>query len=174
MTDSPPIASPSRRRSSSGRELRHLARLRALQALFAFEFAAPDEPPEQVERAFLGMHSSHRRQWRPLSRELVEKVRLDHDALDTLIAPLLRHWDIERIPLVDRICLRMALCELHDFHDIPLRVTINEYIELVREFSGEESCQYVNAVLDRLAQNLGARDFQASSPKKPPREEPSL
>ena len=54
----------------------------------------------------------------------------------------------------------MALAELRHFPAIPLRVTINEYVELAREFSGEESTQYINAVLDRLARDFPHKDVQ--------------
>jgi hypothetical protein len=73
---------------------------------------------------------------------------------------------MERLPLVDRICLRMAVCELKNYPDIPMRVTLNEYIEIVRLFSTDESPQYINAVLDRLAQKFPKKDFQIQQGEK--------
>ncbi len=142
--------------------IRHMARQRAMQLLYAVEFAQPtcEEEYLETERRFLGVDPSHRRGWGPFARELARKVFDCRDELDKSIAPLLHNWRLERLPILDRVCLRMALCELRDFGDIPLRVTINEYIELVRQFSSDESTQYVNAVLDRLARQFPDKDFK--------------
>jgi transcription antitermination factor NusB len=140
--------------------IRYLARQRVLQFLYALDHAAPDEPLEQVERRFLAMDPSQRRGWGPFARKLAEEVHAHKDELDAAIKPLLRNWTLERLPRLDLLCLRMALCELRTFPEIPLRVTINEYIELARLFSTDDSPQYINAVLDQLAKEFPEKDFQ--------------
>ena len=141
--------------------IRHLARQRALQFLYAFEYGAKGSTFEEIEGLFLGSDQSRRRGWGPFARALAQATAARRKELDKAIGPLLRNWKIERLPRVDLLCLRMALCELREFADIPLRVTINEYIELARLFSTEESPQYINAVLDQLAREFPGKDFQA-------------
>ncbi|OPZ07916.1 MAG: hypothetical protein BWZ08_01530 [candidate division BRC1 bacterium ADurb.BinA292] len=141
-------------------KIRRLARQRALQLLFALEFADSAEDPEEVERRVLAYDPRQRRGWGPFARQLARLAWRDRHELDRLIRPVLQHWSLERMPVVDRLCLRMALCEFRSFEDIPSRVTINEYIELARLFSTDESPQYVNAVLDRLARDYPHKDFQ--------------
>jgi N utilization substance protein B len=71
-----------------------------------------------------------------------------------LIRPRLENWDLERIALVDRIVLQLGICELLYFEDIPVRVTINEYIELAKTFSTDRSGQFVNGLLDSIYHDL--------------------
>lgn len=142
--------------------IRNLARQRALQFLYAEEFAPADETLEQAEHRFLNLDASARRGWGPFARNLAVMVRRHTPELDEAIRPFLRNWTIERLPRMDLLCLRMALCEMRYFAEIPLRVTINEYIDLSRMFSTDESPQYINAVLDQLAKEFPHKDFQAS------------
>ncbi len=148
--------------------VRHLARQRALQLLYALEYAAEGENPLDVMHKFLAADPLHRRGWGPFARSLVEKVWAERAELDEQIRPMLRRWTLERLPMLDRICLRLALCELRDFPDIPMRVTINEYIDISRQFGTDESPQYINAVLDKLARDFPQKDFQAKEPLPPP------
>ncbi len=71
-----------------------------------------------------------------------------------LIRPRLENWDIQRIALIDRIVLQLGICELLHFEDIPVRVTINEYIELAKTFSTDRSGQFVNGLLDSIYHDL--------------------
>ena len=142
--------------------IRHLARQRALQLLYAMEFAPVGEPIESVERRFLAADKKHRRGWGPFGRELTRQVFGRRVELDDAVRPLLHNWRLERLPVVDRVCLRMAYCELKYFPDIPLRVTLNEYIEMARCFGNDESPVYINAVLDRLAREFPHKDFQVN------------
>jgi N utilization substance protein B len=140
--------------------IRTLARQRALQLLYALEYAAPGETYEITERRYLRSDPMHRRGWGPFGRKLVQAVRAQSRDLDKAIAPFLHKWTIDRLPLVDLNCLRMALCELRYFDDVPMRVTINEYIELSRLFGTDESPVYINAILDKLAREFPHKDFK--------------
>ena len=71
-----------------------------------------------------------------------------------LIRPRLENWDVQRIALIDRIVLQLGICELLHFEDIPVRVTINEYIELAKTFSTDRSGQFVNGLLDSIYHDL--------------------
>jgi N utilization substance protein B len=67
-----------------------------------------------------------------------------------LIKPKLKNWDAERIASLDMILMRMGVCELLYFETIPTKVTINEYIDLAKEYSTAQSGQFVNGILDNI------------------------
>jgi transcription antitermination protein NusB len=71
-----------------------------------------------------------------------------------LISSNTRNWEVERLPLTDRIILEMAIAELISFPNIPVKVTINEYIELAKNYSTPKSRQFVNGILDVIAKEL--------------------
>jgi N utilization substance protein B len=150
--------------------IRHLARERAVQLLYAMEFAGPDEAIEDVERRFLAADKLHRRGWGPFARALARQAWAKREELDQAIRPTLKNWTLERLPIVERLCLRLALCELAYFPDIPLRVTINESIELARMFGNDESPVYINAVLDALARAFPQKDFHVRGDADPEQE----
>lgn len=72
----------------------------------------------------------------------------------TLIKPKLKNWDAERIAQLDMILMRMGICELLYFETIPTKVTINEYIDLAKEYSTPQSGQFVNGILDSIHKEL--------------------
>lgn len=71
-----------------------------------------------------------------------------------LIKPKLKNWDAERIALLDMILLKMGVCELLYFETIPTKVTINEYIDMAKEYSTEQSGHFVNGILDGIHKEL--------------------
>ncbi len=79
-------------------------------------------------------------------------------ALDTahkeLIANNTKNWEVDRLPLTDRITLEMAIAELINYHNIPVKVSINEYIELSKHYSTPKSSQFINGILDVIAKEL--------------------
>jgi N utilization substance protein B len=75
-----------------------------------------------------------------------------------LIKPKLKNWDSERIALLDMILLKMGVCELLYFETIPTKVTINEYIDLAKEYSTEQSGHFVNGILDNIHKELLAQN----------------
>ena len=73
---------------------------------------------------------------------------------EELIAGKSKNWDVERLALLDKIILMMALCEMINFPSIPVKVTINEYIELSKRYSTPKSKIFVNGILDVLSVEL--------------------
>jgi N utilization substance protein B len=71
-----------------------------------------------------------------------------------LIAKNTRNWEVDRLPLTDRVILQMAIAELITFPNIPVKVTINEYIELAKNYSTPKSRQFINGILDVIANEL--------------------
>ena len=89
--------------------------------------------------------------------EVLYRQTLDSDArLEQLIAASVKNWDVERVALLDKIILKMALTEMQLFRSIPVKVTINEYIEISKLYSTPKSKQFINGILDKLAQDLAA------------------
>ena len=86
--------------------------------------------------------------------DLFDKTLLHEEEYNQLIASRSRNWDVERMALLDRIILSMALTEMINFPSIPVKVTINEYIELSKKYSTPKSKTFVNGVLDVLSNEL--------------------
>ncbi|MVM41030.1 transcription antitermination factor NusB [Spirosoma sp. HMF3257] len=82
---------------------------------------------------------------------------LKNDAdYEQLLADQLQNWDVERVAMLDKIILKLAVCELLNFPNIPVKVTINEYIELAKAYSTPKSGKFVNGILDNLSEKLQA------------------
>jgi N utilization substance protein B len=73
-----------------------------------------------------------------------------------LIAKNTRNWEVDRLALTDRVVLEMAIAEMIHFPNIPVKVTINEYIELTKEYSTPKSRQFINGILDVISKELHA------------------
>ena len=91
-------------------------------------------------------------------KDFIEKLynsatNLDPEYKD-LIAQNTRNWEVDRLPLTDRIILEMAIAELLVFPNIPVKVTINEYIELAKNYSTPNSRQFINGILDVISKEL--------------------
>ena len=76
------------------------------------------------------------------------------DYVTDLIKPKLTNWDVDRIAQVDMILMRMGVCELLYFETIPTKVTINEYIDIAKEYSTEQSGHFINGILDNIHKEL--------------------
>ena len=89
------------------------------------------------------------------ARDLVAAA-IEHAArIDQLIAADSKNWRIDRMSRVDRNILRLGACELVGFRDVPVKVVINEAVELAKRFGTAESSAFVNGVLDRIATAVG-------------------
>ena len=87
--------------------------------------------------------------------QIVTSYADNREAVDDFIRSSSHHWRLERMPIVDRNVLRVAITELQTMTDIPKRVTLNEAVELAKRFGSEGSGSFVNGVLDRIATELG-------------------
>ncbi len=87
---------------------------------------------------------------RDFARNLFKKTILNEKELDKIISAKTRNWDIERIALMDIIIMKMALTEILKFQNIPIKVSLNEYIELSKMYSTPKSKVFINGVLDKL------------------------
>jgi len=86
--------------------------------------------------------------------ELLETAIDKKTITEEIIVPKLKNWDPERIALIDMILLRLGVCELVYFDTIPTKVSINEYIDLAKDYSTEQSGQFVNGILDSIHKEM--------------------
>jgi N utilization substance protein B len=147
---------------------RHRAREAALQMLYQSDVGrlAPleaaraywrgrDAPPSaDDEHADFEPESAVDERGRTFANSLVAGTIARVAEIDGLIAAHLKNWRIERVAVIDRLILRLAIYELLAEPETPARVVINEAIELARTFSGEEPVPFINGVLDAVRKKL--------------------
>ena len=95
------------------------------------------------------------------AEELLAKTLLHNSAFENEIVNKTPNWDKDRIAEIDAILLKMAICELWHFPSIPERVTLNEYLEIAKEYSTPKSSIFINGILDKLV-----REYKASGKLK--------
>ena len=135
---------------------RRLARERALQALYQVDLANADAV-DALRIAFGSDDREVDKLTRDFAEQLVQGVLAHLTAIDQLIQKHSAHWRLERMAKIDRNVLRLAAFELLHLQDVPGRVVINEAVELGKGFSTEESSAFINAILDKIAQELARR-----------------
>jgi len=84
------------------------------------------------------------------AQELISKVRENVKDLDDRIIHRVNNWEMNRIALIDKILLRMGICEILHFPDIPPKVSINESIEIAKDYSTAGSAKFINGILDAV------------------------
>jgi N utilization substance protein B len=86
--------------------------------------------------------------------DLFRKVVLNHTKFEEDIKDKTPNWDADRIAEIDMILIKMAICEFLHFPSIPTRVTINEYIEIAKDYSTNKSSYFINGVLDKILKDF--------------------
>jgi N utilization substance protein B len=140
---------------------RHLARRLALQILYANHYTAAE--PSVVMSALVDTGEISDKNWTPFCQQLTGKVIEERERLDASIAAALNNWRIERLSVLDHIILLLALCEMRSFPDIPVKVTLNEYIELAKEYGTDDSASFINGILDHLSKPYLEKDGRISA-----------
>ena len=147
---------------------RHRAREAALQMLYQWEvgrvspheavrtyWPGRDAPPsDEDEHADLLPEHAVDELGRTFANALVAGTIARVGETDELIAKHLKNWRIERVAVIDRLVMRMAIYELLTEAETPSKVIINEALELARKFSGEEPVPLINGVLDAVRKTL--------------------
>lgn len=87
-------------------------------------------------------------------KQLFRKTIVKSEEYEKLIEGKVKNWEMERIAVMDVLLLKMALVELMEFPSVPIKVTLNEYIELAKMFSTPKSKVFVNGILDKLIVEL--------------------
>ncbi|HSH52488.1 MAG TPA: transcription antitermination factor NusB [Bacteroidales bacterium] len=87
-------------------------------------------------------------------KQLFRKTVLKHSEYQQLIADNIKNWDIERVAFVDIVVMVLAISELIEFNEIPIKVTLDEYIEIAKFYSTQKSNVFINGVLDKIVADL--------------------
>jgi len=116
----------------------------AMQTLYEWEFREKADLGEIEERNIAEYEDKCEKEF---ISELTKGVSTDFDNLDKILDESAPEWPVDQISLVDKTILRMAIYELLNCKDIPPKVSINEAVELSKQFGGENSSKFVNGVL---------------------------
>lgn len=133
---------------------RRLVRERVLQVLYAFEMNQ-DSLSMLTNAILIDLTSEADREF---ANDLINKVVIHEKELDKKISERVDNWEMSRIALIDKLLLRIGICELLYFPEIPPKVSINEAIEIAKEFSTAGSGKFVNGILDAILSNLKEKD----------------
>ena len=133
---------------------RRKAREVALQFLYQLDQHGDTDPTEH-EAEFWSRHPVDEAT-RAFASALVRGAMSRHTEVDKLIAQYTEHWDLDRMAVVDRNILRLAVYELLDQGTAPPKVAINEAIEISKKFGTGDSSRFINGILDRVHKELRA------------------
>jgi len=95
---------------------------------------------------------------------LLAKIHEGQPAIDNLLEKFSEHWTLDRMTVIDRNLLRMAVCELMYDKSIPPKVVIDEAVEIAKRYCSEESPHFINGILDRVMKEM--KDAGAEAPIK--------
>jgi N utilization substance protein B len=135
------------------KNLRHQAREAALRSLYLWEVGRTD-PSSAVETFFSEHMVDAPDSVRSFARTIVLGTTGEVAALDAVMQEHSEHWRVERLAVIDRLILRMAVWELRHELDTPPAVVLNEALELARTFSTDDAVKFVNGVLDAIRKSL--------------------
>lgn len=129
---------------------RRLIREKVLQVLYAYELNGEgltvlmngilSDIPNEAEVTF--------------AKQLINKVAANKNILDQEIQSRVENWEMDRIALIDRLLLRMGISEIYYFPDIPPKVSINEVIEIAKDYSTSNSGKFINGILDAILSEM--------------------
>ncbi|KAA6451504.1 transcription antitermination factor NusB [Bacillus swezeyi] len=126
---------------------RRTAREKALQSLFQID-VSDIEPKEAMQHALDGQESD------AFFEQLVYGVLENREKIDEMITRHLVNWKLDRLANVDRAILRLSAYEMVFLNDIPVNVSMNEAIELAKQFGDDKSAKFVNGVLSNIKSDL--------------------
>lgn len=125
----------------------------ALQGLYAAIQGGgqPEEIVDFITAEWEGPTSQDARQYcLKLLAEALQRL----ESLDRIIVSKLEHWDLARVTLIDRLILELALVEMVNFDDVPLKVSISEAIEIAKKYSTDDSPAFINGILDAVYHDI--------------------
>jgi len=134
---------------------RRKARELALQALYAFEMS---QNPIEVVNEDLIEKKSDSEVTKSFAEQLFRYTVEHANELNEMIKPKAHNWEFHRIAIIDKLILRMAICEFLYFDDIPPKVSIDEAIEISKIYSTVKSGQFINGILDSVLADLRQDD----------------
>ena len=129
---------------------RRAARQCVLEALFAYEFSKNDA--SSIINQIINKNSQAKAN-QDFIQFLFECVLKNIKWSEDIIKSHLENWEIDRVAQIDRILLKMGICEIHFIDDIPPKVTISEMVEISKIYSTDESPIFINGILDAVYKN---------------------
>lgn len=130
---------------------RRRSRELALHASYAIELSK--NPLEEVKEDIISKENDST-MTKSFAEQLLTQTVNHIDELDKLIRRKATNWDFSRIAIIDKLILRMAICEFLYFEDIPPKVSIDEAIEISKKYSTAKSGQFINGILDSVLKEL--------------------
>lgn len=130
---------------------RRQARECVLKALYAQNYT--QDRMEHVINDVMD-HERLERGSQEFARILALKTHVHAEEFDEMIKKRSEHWDFNRIAMLDKLILRIAICEMLHFEDIPPKVSISEAIEIAKDYSTDNSGRFVNGILDSILTDL--------------------
>lgn len=137
---------------------RHLGRIVALQTLYELDFRIEMDDKQLNTSAVLDRNINRYSEVmgdKEFVARLTKGVLKDTENLDKFIQPLAPEWPLSQIARIDRVILRMGLWEMKNAEKTPIKVIINEAVELAKGFGADNSSKFVNGVLGTAAKKLG-------------------
>lgn len=131
---------------------RRLARERVLQILYAHELS--DRDLDELFFDLAQKELSENEAALEFAKELVREFTTHREEIDKQITERLSNWDFRRVALIDRLLIQIGLTELLFFPDIPPKATINELIEIAKDYSTAESGKFINGLLHGILAEL--------------------
>jgi len=125
---------------------RRIIREKVLQVLFAYEM---NQDSLQFLKDEILTEISNKTEL-DFANELINKTVEHVNEFDVMIKGRVNNWEIGRIALIDKILIQIGICELLYFPDIPPKVTINESLEIAKEYSTARSAKFINGILDAI------------------------
>ena len=126
---------------------RRAARQCVLKALFAYQFSKNDTINQLVSK------NPELKGNNDFIQSLFEIVLENMKLTENIIKSHLENWEIDRVALIDKILLKMGICEIYFIDDIPPKVTISEMVEIAKIYSTDESPVFINGILDAVFKN---------------------
>ena len=138
------------------RETRHQAREAAVQMLYQWEIGKQSmlEVMQTYWMPGLSEHEPLSDELRQFAATLTNGVAATIEQIDPMLAEAAENWRIERMAVMDRIILRLAVYEFLHQPETPARVIINEALELARTFSTDQAVRFINGILDGIRRTL--------------------
>ncbi|MCL1894218.1 MAG: transcription antitermination factor NusB [Holophagaceae bacterium] len=144
--------------------VRRRGREYALQMLFAMDMT--EYQPDEVFAGFHAIQDLNRDAFY-YARRMVDGIHGHLEEIDALLAKYAKNWKIARMAVVDRNLLRLSIFELKYQEDVPFQIVLNEALEIGKDFSEEESSQFINGILDTASKELRPEEpSKRSMPKK--------
>lgn len=132
---------------------RRLARERVMQAIYS-KAVGNEGDTDKLFTLVIASDESLGEQGIEFARDLLRRFTTNEDAINTVITERLANWDFSRVALIDKILLQIGITEFMYFPEIPPKATINELIEIAKDFSTDESSKFINGILHKVKDDL--------------------